>query len=168
MKYKKKELVEFIGATAVVLSLLFLGYELRMNRQVAMNDSLGSAMDSTTTMLSTISENASTWRRGCINEELSADEEMIFSALVVSVDRFFFFRFQRADKGITGVDPAAWPRQTAIHRLLFPGFDKKWLEIYGVRSGNPYFEAVHSNYAALKNEWGPGMQDASLCGVSSF
>ena len=173
MKIKWRALGELAAVISVVLSLAFVGLELRINRQVAITESFGSAAGTTVAISGFLASHASTWRRGCASEELSKDEEVIFGSLVQAIDRHFFYRFNRVRDGIIVGNERRWPALIARNRVLWPGFDRKWIEI--VQSGGGSFDSssssgsynqiVEEEYNLLKTQLSPDSFDASLCGL---
>lgn len=170
MKTNWKQISEIIVLLSVVVSLLFVGYELRMNRQVAVNDTFGSAASVTPDVIDLIISRPSVWERGCAGEELNREDEVIFGGLVQAVDRHFFYRYRRIRDGITSGDPIRPASRVARNRALFPGFDRKWQELYrtggaGEDEGGEYGDIIRAQYEILKQSLEKSPVDSTLCGL---
>ena len=165
MKIDLRTTGEIVAVISVIATLAFVGLELRMNRQVATTEFNSSAADTTIEISSLLASHPSVWRRGCIGEELSEDEELVFGSLVQAVDRHFFYRYRRVRDGITAGNEIAWAYRVAWNRVLWPGFDRKWVELKeaGGGIGGGFDEVVETQYDRLKNELSPGSIDSSLC-----
>lgn len=170
MKFNWRQTTEIIALLSVVVSLLFVGFELRMNREVASTDSAGTGAAVSPEIINLIATHPSIWMRGCADEELTKEEEMVFGGLVRAVDRHLFFRFLRARDGILELDPFLMARDVARLRANFPGFDRKWKEIrstYSNEGAGVGFEgAIEQGYELLSRTVEPNMYDSSLCGLS--
>ena len=77
-----KNLAEFVGVVAVVGSLIFVGLQVRQERQVAANDSAFQVAENYRQVRNLIIENADVWVRGNAGEELEPAESEIFGELV--------------------------------------------------------------------------------------
>ena len=167
---KPGQYVEIVGLLAVVISLALVWSELRQSREVALNESYGTQIESSTNIMAFLGENSSVLRRGCAGEELSEDEDMLFTALVRAIDRFHFFRFLRSQNGFTDYPLLAAPQHIARHRIWYPGFNEKWLEIWdqNQRGGGDFYQTVQEQYEILKSEFYPGQYDSSLCGAPTI
>ena len=84
MNYNWRTIGESTAVITVVLSLVFVGYEMRMNRAIAINDSFGQRSEMTTGVNSLIIENMDVWRKGCLGESLSENEEATFIRLIAT------------------------------------------------------------------------------------
>ncbi|MEQ9210544.1 MAG: hypothetical protein RLN96_12000, partial [Pseudomonadales bacterium] len=78
MNYSFKQIIEFLGIGAVVVSLLFVGYELRQARAIAQTEFRFQTVEQTRSLREYITENAEIWAKGCMNEDLSIEESVIF------------------------------------------------------------------------------------------
>ena len=85
-KDKIRTIAELVAVISVVLSLLFVGFELRLSRDQAYAESYATTYESMSGFDNLVAENSNIWRSGCLGEELSADEEMIFARLVLTLE----------------------------------------------------------------------------------
>ncbi|NQV69441.1 MAG: hypothetical protein HQ498_05385 [Pseudohongiella sp.] len=170
MNIKLSQLFELLGAAAVVMSLIFVGYELRLNREIAVDETLNSAAELSTSILELIGGNSSVWMRGCVGDELTDEEEMRFSTLVRAYDRHFFFRYNRANSILISVRPETWATNVARQRRLYPGLNERWLQIFEQqeRAGGPYYVAVNQAYDEIKSAYTPDSFGPELCGMAGI
>lgn len=90
MKITIRQMVEILGVTTVVLSLLFVGYELRLARSIAESEGFIQTAELTRSLNEYISNNADLWARGCMAEELTLSENVIFTNIASSVIGYQF------------------------------------------------------------------------------
>ena len=93
MNLSSRQIVEILGVLAVVLSLLFVGYELRLARSIAETESLFQTSEETRNLHEYISSNADVWAKGCMGEDLSATEAIVYFNTVKSAMEHQFFRW---------------------------------------------------------------------------
>ena len=77
-----KDIVEFIGIAAIVGSLIFVGLELQLQQQMAINESGFNLVENAREVRSTLIEHADIWARGDAGEELYRTEAAIFQELI--------------------------------------------------------------------------------------
>ena len=122
MRIEGKQLVETVGVLAVVLSLLFVGYELRLSRSVAMTESMSQRVELAMNVAEQIATNSDVWIRGCLGEELTPSETAIFSNVAATIINYEFFRWGRANIGLTDAPIQNGPIVIARSLYNFPGF----------------------------------------------
>lgn len=153
MRITWKEIAESIVAGSIVLSLLFVGYELRQSRSIAIFDGAIAAEESLFNLRSLQIENIDVWQRGCAGGELTSTENGIFSKIVDAVNFRNFTAWSRANLGLVQQDSEFFARGIAIERYNYPGFNDAWLENYGDRQAwGEWPIAVDSIYQALNDE----------------
>ena len=84
-----KDIVELIGIAAIVASLIFVGIQMRQEQDIAIVDSYGSVVESTTNLADLVERNADIWKRGLDGEELSSTDKIKFLALVTAIEIHF-------------------------------------------------------------------------------
>ena len=82
-----KNLVEGLGLLALVASLLFVGFQLRQDRELAAAQVIVEGQSALNDLLMSISDNRDVWLRGLKGEELSAADEVAFRAVSAAVYR---------------------------------------------------------------------------------
>lgn len=168
----KRELVEVIGVVAVVLSLVFVGFELRFSSTVARTETYGVGNEINANLQSVIVENADVWQRGCMGEQLTDEERAIFAHILSMYDNRSFVLFARSQTGLLGRDPESIALGSAIQRYRYPGFNEMWVQ--RISAVDPAFEyratsgwrgAVESAYQELLQSGLPSEGNPALCGA---
>jgi hypothetical protein len=77
-----KDIAEFVGITAIVASLIFVGLQLKQDARVALNDFGVSRSFAQYEVNSSINEYADIWARGNAGEELDRAERVIYTNLI--------------------------------------------------------------------------------------
>jgi len=123
-----KSVVEMIGITAVVVSLFFVWKETEQNRILA--EATFDLMIAENSLLAnqTITEHPDVWMRGCANDSLSAEEMVIFKAMVINKNDVTFYRVvQSLRLKETGTSQSSWADFVGfLHDN--PGARKVWTE----------------------------------------
>jgi hypothetical protein len=86
-----KIIVEFVGVSAIVASLLFVGLQMRQAQEIALGDGDLALLSSRIEINSAMNEHARIWVRGNSGEVLSEEERLIFENLVSSENELAFF-----------------------------------------------------------------------------
>ncbi len=109
----------------------------------------------------TIADNASLWRRGCIGEELSDDEQVVFTQLVraIYIDRFMKHLIGQTTAGYASEDLFIKIVASNMHR--FPGFAES-VRSFEANSWTPEIEATLNE---LKQDQPNPIADPSTCGI---
>ena len=79
--------IEVLGVLALVASLLFVGYQLQQDRQIAGAQVTTEAAAATYELLALMSDSRDIWLRGLKGEDLSEADEIAFKAIAVAVCR---------------------------------------------------------------------------------
>ena len=157
-----KYFIEITGFIAVVLSLLFVGYELRLARSVAESEDFSATIEVQRNMAEFIASNAGVWTRGCMAEELTSAEQAVFSNIAISLITLRFGYWSRAQIGITdSVTPIAH-RQLAESLYNFEGLRTFWGD--GRNSPLAFRRAVNEEYEQLVEKGAERNLDVALCG----
>ena len=170
MNTKWRTIGEIVAVLSVVVSLLFVGYELRVARLEAGSEVFSNASDTTISVLAFISEYPDIWRKGCLDEELTPDEKIVFQKLVSAYGNRNFTAWSRTNLGLTDGNPDRFAQAQAINRYRFPGFNT--MELNTRRAGNPNFvlgggawnDAVDRIYDGLVESNMPRNIDVAFCG----
>ncbi|MEQ9006763.1 MAG: hypothetical protein RLP12_02690 [Ekhidna sp.] len=161
MKISSKQAIEILGTIAVVLSLLFVGFEVRLARTVADSQFINETANLTSSFNDKIINNSDVWIRGCMGEELNLNESLIFNYLAHSFVNHEFTRWGR-DRTFSGSDGRGI---TPVARNLynFPGIKAAW-DSMSQRGSPEVLQAVTDAYESMKSSNTPKNIDASLCG----
>ena len=120
-----KTAAEFVGISAIIGSLIFVGMQLRQEQAIAIVDTYGSIVESNEAVLSQIGEQPEIWEKGLLGDKLSTSEEIVFSGMVRAVfsrHAHMFIRFSRIGPG----DPEEIMKEFAYAIYIFPGLRRQW------------------------------------------
>ena len=115
-----KETAELVGIAAIVLSLVFVGFQLLLDRQVSVVDARSGLTDRVISLTEIVNNDADVWKRGLDNEELTPVEEVKFLGLYKAVRSHIFTQWVRWDR-IGPVDPSYAPESLAYALYSHPG-----------------------------------------------
>jgi len=126
MKSNWRLIAELLAAASVVVSLLFVGYELRLARDVASTENLNASLGNNLSMGTLITDNYDVWQKGCIGEQLTDGESILFAQLVQSYNSWTFIRWRNSAGGISRLNNIQPPLEVALNMHRFPGFKDTW------------------------------------------
>ncbi len=86
MNHQKKDLLEFVGAVAILASLVFVGVQLQQSQNIAVAEGFATIFSTQIEVGNGIKEHVDIWRRGTSDGELTEDEAAIFAILVNQVN----------------------------------------------------------------------------------
>ncbi len=89
-----KNYVEGLGVFALVASLLFVGYQLQQDRQIAGAQVTAEATAATYELFALISDSRDIWLRGLMGEDLSEADEIAFKAIAIAIYTRHFYYYQ--------------------------------------------------------------------------
>jgi hypothetical protein len=119
-----KDTAELLGIAAIVASLVFVGFQLRQDREIALANSLAASEASFTAINALISDHAVVWSKGQKSEELSEAETVIMTRLVSTLHRRA--RYTAAMRRNLGKPGKAALRDLAIELYDNPGARRIW------------------------------------------
>ena len=125
----KIDLGQAIGIVAnvgVIGGLIFVGFQLRQDREIATIDSIQSSMSMRVSSFQLLVENSDLWVRGLANDSLSAEESVIFDALAEARDAYYFSNYTRNVRIGDTDDRDRWVREAALDIASSPGLMKWW------------------------------------------
>jgi len=117
---KLNDWMQVIGIFAVVLSLIFVGLQMRQEQEIAIVDTYGSVAEAQIDLSVLVGENMVVWKKGLEDEELTEDERGIFEGLAAAVwahHQRYFIRWTRLGPG----DPNVIASEMAYALYVFPG-----------------------------------------------
>ena len=92
-KFSWRYAAELIAVASVVFSLIFVGLELRLSRAAAEIERTTTISALSANIRSQISMNSETWYRGCIGEDLSPEDQIVFTNTVLAYINLIFTIF---------------------------------------------------------------------------
>ena len=119
-----KDNAELLGIAAIVASLIFVGIQMRQDRDIALAESLVAAETSFTAINALISDHVVIWLKGRKDEELSEAETLIMSRLVSTLHRRA--RYTAAMRRSLGTPGDAALRDLAIELYENPVARRIW------------------------------------------
>jgi hypothetical protein len=117
---KLNDWMQVVGIFAVVLSLIFVGLQMRQEQEIAIMDTYGSVAEAQMDLSVRAGENMSVWKKGLEHEELTEDERGVFDGLAAAVWSHYqrnFIRWARLGPG----NPDFVASDMAYALYVFPG-----------------------------------------------
>ena len=128
MKLDFRTVGEIIAVASVVFSLLFVGYELRLSRSIAESEQMEANFTLNTTVRELILLNSDVWSRGCLGEELTLSERIVFNNIAEAATLFRYTQWAKAGAGIYFGAPETAAMRLALNRYRYPGFNQAYIE----------------------------------------
>ena len=116
-----KDTAELVGIAAIVASLVFVGQQLRQDRNVARADAWLQLVETQVNLAQVIGEHAEVWSRGLNGEELSDTDQMKFNQIAFAVEQKHTSRFARSNLGIRGRSANDAAIDYAEELYMYPG-----------------------------------------------
>jgi len=91
-----RDWLEGIGIVAVVASLIFVGFQIRQERKIALVESFSSRTEFTIEIANLIGSHHDVWTAGLDGKELNSADYAIFEAIAKSVEVYYLYLFARA------------------------------------------------------------------------
>jgi hypothetical protein len=120
-----KTTAELIGIAAIVVSLVFVGLQVRQEYRATDAQRDTDFNTSQIEIANLITENDALWRKGLAGEELTPEEETSFEAIVHVVDSKYAAMMSRSEN-LGGRPVGDIARQYAMHIFSHPGFRRVW------------------------------------------
>jgi hypothetical protein len=144
-----KNIGEFVGLIAIVSSLIFVGFQLRQDRDSADAESVQSLESSTADVNAMIAEHADVWLKGRNDEVLTATELIIMRRLVDTLYRRA--RYTSQMRRILGRPGNAQLRDVAIMLYENPGARRTWEDL--TENEVTYFEQMASDGGEFRRSY---------------
>ena len=125
---KLNDWMQVVGIFAVVVSLLFVGLQMRQSQSIAMSEGALANAANSIDKNAAIRENSDIWLRGNAGEELDEDDEIVFQSVVRAALVADFMEITRLRR--VGADDIADTLTADFSSFLFehPGARKTWTE----------------------------------------
>ena len=82
-------MMELVGVAAIVASLVFVGFQLRQDRELMTVATFGSVTESINSLSELVQNRSELWVRGLDGEELTDPENAIFMSMVSAVETHY-------------------------------------------------------------------------------
>jgi hypothetical protein len=152
-----KDSAELIGNAAIVASLIFVGLQLKQDRELVNAEVTTAVIGSIPDLVELINSNPEVWMRGLDGEELSPPNEMAFGWMTRIL--YHHLRFRRSRIQVWGGSGKIAIQDYAFYMYQYPGlkraFDEYSAQIelrenaLGQTSVTSYRILVHSAYEDL-------------------
>ena len=132
-----KEVLEGIGIVAIVVSLVFVGMQLKQTQEVAVAEGLLSMLEIKNEVSSSIKDNAEIWNKAKAGGDLSDSEALTFAILVNQINDLVYFNYLQ-DRTLSYEGSDVPVHDFAAFLYNNPAAKETWLarEDYLVRSRN--------------------------------
>ena len=147
MKLELRTVGEIIAVASVVFSLLFVGYELRLSRSIAESEQIEANATLNTNLRELILLNSDVWNRGCLGEELTPNEKMVFNNIEEAANLFRYTQWAKASAGIyfggnqDTLEPETAAMRLALNRYRYPGFNQAYIEGWEAQRNDTEYDA---------------------------
>jgi hypothetical protein len=108
--------LEIAGMLAIVISLVFVGLQMRQDQSIAIAETYGSVASTSLQLSELIEGRSDLWRRGLDGEELSPEEHIDLLSLAHAVESSFVMTWSRAVQlGATSPEAVLRDYAMALH-----------------------------------------------------
>ncbi len=125
---KLTDWLQALGLFGVLGGLIFVGLQLLLDRQVALNEGTEAATSNRQYWAELVNTNAEVWVKGLAGDPLSTTEAVRFDALASAREMIYFNSFSRAGRGGSNQPPQRFVIEAAWELHGNPGFLKWWRE----------------------------------------
>jgi len=163
-----KDIAELIGIAAIVVSLVFVGLQLRQEQEIAIVETRGDVTAAAIGLADTLKGNGDIWKIGLDGSPMTDAERIEFLALVEVVDSHLFTQWIRRDR-IGPVNPDGVARGYAYALYSHPGLRLAWEknrdwsreenEAFGVPNGGSGFDKSVADHLAKLDSDKPPISD---------
>jgi len=125
---KLNDWMQVLGIFALVISLIFVGLQMRQDRVLAAVDATRSRSDLVNGLTEMVSDNRELWVSALNGDELSAADQATFEAMIESVESLFFAMWIRAtgNDEVLGGSPDAVIDTYAFALYAHSGLRRSW------------------------------------------
>lgn len=125
-----KDIAELIGIGAIVVSLIFVGSQLRQDRELAEMEGRSSFVANAVELARLFNDNEELWRKGLLDEPLSESEQFKFNGLVRLLYIHRINQFGRRSLNIHGAgNPQDISMVLALHMYQYPGLKRGMMSL---------------------------------------
>ena len=172
---KLHDWLQVIGIAAVVASLIFVGMQIKQSDEIALAEVLESVAARAIEERALVTANADTWRKACLDEQLTAEERLIAANLYMNYLQNNFNSWVRLrETGIGGVGGQMFIDAFAANIHRYPGFRQlalsfgDWSELgarFDGEVGEEYRAALLERVRELEQLEPSPSADVMWCGV---
>ena len=92
--------LQIIGLVGVIISLIFVGRQLELDRRIAIGEAWMQYTDTQVSLAGLIGENADVWLAGLAGEELSEADSLRFRQIAYAIEQKYAGRYNRSVLGV--------------------------------------------------------------------
>lgn len=128
MNYKNtRDWLEGIGIVAVAASLIFVGFQIRQEKNIAIVATISSRMELTVDVADLISVNSDVWTSGLAGEELNPADFTVFKSIFQALESFYIYRFARGFR-LNAESPENIAQKFAWVVYQYPSLREIWID----------------------------------------
>lgn len=153
-----KDVGDLVGVAAIVASLIFVGLQLKQDRNLGIADITSARTESAVVLTQLVTENRELWIRGLDGEELSTAEEMTFFAIAETIEIHLFEQWSNLRQIGDGAFADEVLKDYAYQIYFYPGLRRIWEEDAerlraqdSMNAGNAFRAAVDKELADLES-----------------
>ena len=168
MQNKLHDWIQIVGLFAVVASLVFVGYEVRISGQDAVSSTLLADNEVIVAVESLVIDNADTWLRGCRGDELAPTEQLIFTRIYQAYAFTNFLRWMGDVRGVGAGREDISIDNMAMLLYRSPGLHREWERHREWRAHMPDqidFQRWRARVDARLAEYPVPIDNVSRCGL---
>ena len=150
--------LQVIGLFGVIGSLIFVGLQLRLERQVALTEGIGAALQADISFVELMAQYSDVWLKGTSGESLSSSERHQFDELARVNEFRYFSNWNRVNQlGTSNAD--RWVKAAALDFFDNPGL-RAWWNQYLSRldrlgdDGGEWVAQIETELGRLEQEFG--------------
>jgi len=127
-----------VANAGVIGGLIFVGYQLRQDREIAQVDSVQSSIELQITASSLRAEHPDIWLRGLADDTLTAEESVVFDTLAQAHLSYYLTNWFRNSRIGTEAFRNRWVREASLEIVKYPGLLEYWQrEVNREAAANP-------------------------------
>ena len=121
-----KDTAEFVGITAIVLSLIFVGLQIRQSQQIAIEEVINNSNERQNAIRELIVANADIWHRACLGEPLDPAERVIAARIYGAWRDHVFGEYVLRRDGVrqSDLDQREIIEEVVAQHWIYPGLDE--------------------------------------------
>ena len=123
---KLNDWLQLVGLLGVLGGLMFVGMQLRQDREIASINSVEDASASMFYWAELVADHPQVWAKGLSGESLSAEESTAFLALARALELSYFAAWNRARRMESEELANRWVREAAFDIHTSPGLLEFW------------------------------------------
>ena len=120
-----RDAVELAGIAAIVSSLVFVGFQIRQEQEIAIVDTYGELSQTNIDLTFEIGEQMEIWIKGLNGDQLTEEELGVFTVQAAAVTEYYQRMFIRWTR-LGPVDPRVAASKFAFALYIFPGLRQEF------------------------------------------